>query len=63
MTMISINAFDADLESQDEKGKRHRHQCRVVGVTDNDQFVVIAENDGRLGTFTVPTVWPCGSGK
>ncbi|MDB5575866.1 MAG: hypothetical protein JWR80_1042 [Bradyrhizobium sp.] len=68
MSMISIEPFDADFESVDEKGKRHRYQCRVVGIKDttwdSNKFVVITQgDDGRFGTFDVDQVWPCGSGK
>jgi hypothetical protein len=57
MTMINITEFDGEFEHFDDNGKRGRSPCRAVGVTDSDEFVVIAEYDGRMGTFTVPTVY------
>ena len=68
MHMIAIEPFDADFESSDENGKRHRHQCQVVGIRatdfDSNKFVVVSQGeDGRFGTFDVDEVWPCGSGQ
>lgn len=61
MSVISIEPFNAEWESCDDKGKRHRHECTVVGINDSDEFVVVAQDDdGRFGTFTIRDVWPCG---
>lgn len=58
MSSISIEAFDATWESCDDHGKRHRHPCRVVGITDREEFIVIAKADnGRIGTFKIDSVY------
>ena len=58
MSSIAIEEFDAEWESTDDLGKRKRHPCRVVGITDDEQFIVIAKADnGRIGTFKIDTVF------
>ena len=59
MQMISIQNFEAQWESSDDHGKRHLHQCTVVGVNSNDEFVIVSQaENGAIGTFAVPRVWP-----
>lgn len=58
MSSISIEAFDAEWESTDDLGKRKRHPCKVVGITDSEEFIVIATADnGRIGTFKIDYVF------
>jgi len=58
MSSISIQEFDAEWESTDDLRKSKRHPCRVVGITDSEEFIVIAKaENGRIGTFTIDTVY------